>query len=161
MTGVDVPRGRAAATVVAAGDGGVCPRRASCGATDWRCAACCGVADGWRGAISGVEGFGGVSKRGATSGGGVAAERASDCEDGGVAARVIVVAAVVVVGAVAVGAVAVGAGVGAGAGVAGVPAARGSRAGTARGAVGGVEDGVIQNSSAVNPPKPSTIAKMP
>ena len=150
MTGVDVPRGRAAATVVAAGDGGVCPRRASGGATDWRGAACSGVADGWRGAISGVEGFGGVFKRGATSGGGVAAERASDCEDGGVAARVIVVAAVVVVGAVAVGA-----------GVAGVPAARGSRADAARGAGGGVEDGVIQNSSAVNPPKPSTIAKMP
>ena len=39
------------------------------------------------GAISGVEGLGGVSKRGATSGGGVAAERASGCEDGGVAAR--------------------------------------------------------------------------
>jgi hypothetical protein len=113
------------------------------------------VADGWRGAISGVEGFGGVSKRGATSGGGVAADRASGCEDGGVATRVIVVGGVVVVGAgVAVVA-------DAGAGAAGVPAARGSRAAARGAAGGGVEDGVIQNSSAVNPPKPSTIAKMP
>jgi len=113
------------------------------------------VADGWRGAISGVEGFGGVSTRGATSGGGVAPERVSGCEDGGVAARVIVVGSVVVVGAgVAVVA-------DAGAGAAGVPAARGSRADAARGAAGGgVEDGVIQNTSAVSPPKPSTIAKM-